>query len=479
MLMDKFINKNFLLNTDSAKKLYHEYAADIPIIDYHCHIDPKEIYEDRVYPNITQLWLGTGNSYFGDHYKWRLMRSFGIDEEYITGSKPDEERFVKWAECLGKAIGNPLYHWSHMELKKYFGFDGILNGDNAREVYSLCNEKMKASDFSVRGLIEQSNVKLICTTDDPADSLIWHQKLAKDVGFGTKVLPAMRPDKAKNIQDKNYLAYLKTLGKAAGIEIRTFMDLKNAILKRMDFFETLGCKVSDHALTYIVYKPAPEEEIEKIFAERLKGIIPDETRCEKFYTAFMLFVSREYARREWVMQIHFGCRRNNNTRMYIKMGADTGFDCIASGDSVGKITDFLDHLNETGELPKTILYSLNPNDDSIIDSVIGCYQDASVCGKLQHGSAWWFNDHYEGMRNQMKSLASQGALASFVGMLTDSRSFLSYTRHEYFRRILCGLFGEWIEAGMYPKDWDTLGKIVKNICYNNAVTYFNFPLDRI
>ena len=239
--------------------------------------------------------------------------------------------------------------------------------------------------------------------------------------------------------------------------------------------------LKDNYLTVLIFggSRGAEEEIEKIFAERLKGIIPDETRCEKFYTAFMLFVSREYARREWVMQIHFGCRRNNNTRMYIKMGADTGFDCIASGDSVGKITDFLDDLNETGELPKTILYSLNPNDDSIIDSVIGCYQDASVCGKLQHGSAWWFNDHYEGMRNQMKSLASQGALASFVGMLTDSRSFLSYTRHEYFRRILCGLFGEWIEAGMYPKDWDTLGEIVKNICYNDAVTYFNFPLDRI
>lgn len=477
--MGKFMDENFLLNTKTAQKLYHEFAADIPIIDYHCHINPKEIYEDKSYTNITQLWLGIGGSHFGDHYKWRLMRSFGIDEEYITGTKPDEERFAKWVECLGRAIGNPLYHWSHMELKKYFGFEGSLNADNAGEVYAMCSQKLKSPDMSVRGIIRKSNVKLICTTDDPADSLIWHRKLEEDPSFETKVLPAMRPDKAKNIEDADYPDYLEKLGEVAGITIRTFADLKNALLKRMDFFEKQGCRVSDHALNYIMYAPASEKEIEEIFEKRISGRIPDEEERRKFCTAFMVFVGGEYARRNWIMQLHFGCKRNNNTYAYKKMGADTGYDCIGTTAPASEMADFLDTLNRTGELPKTILYSLNPNDDPIIDSVIGCFQDSSAFGKIQHGSAWWFNDHFDGMRKQMKSLASQGALAAFVGMLTDSRSFLSYTRHEYFRRILCGLLGEWVENGMYPEDWKTLEKIVKNISYNNAVDYFEFPLKKI
>lgn len=472
------MDEDFLLNTEASRKLYHEYAEDAPILDYHCHINPQEIYEDKAYPNISQLWLGVGGAYFGDHYKWRLMRSMGVEEKYITGTEPDEERFVKWAESLSKGIGNPLYHWSHLELRKYFDFKGTLNGKNAREVYKMCNEKLKDSSMSVRGLIEQSNVKLICTTDDPADSLIWHQKLAEDSSFKTKVLPAMRPDKAKNIESPDYIEYLDSLGKSAGIQISCFEDLKKAMRKRMDFFGALGCTVSDHALEYVMYAPAEDEKIEKIFAERLAGKIPDEKSCQEFYTAFMLFAGREYAKRGWVMQLHFGCKRNNNEMNYQKMGPDTGFDCIGTTAPAAEMADFLNALNVTDELPKTILYSLNPNDDAMIESVMGCFQGSAACGKIQHGSAWWFNDHFDGMMKQMKSLGNLGALASFVGMLTDSRSFLSYTRHEYFRRILCRLIGEWVEDGMYPDDWETLGEIVKGICYNNAVDYFGFPLEK-
>jgi len=477
--MKPFMDQDFLLNTEAAKKLYFDFAADLPIIDYHCHIDPQEICEDKQYPNLAQLWLGVGGSNFGDHYKWRFMRSCGVDESLITGTAPDRERFRQWAACLSKAIGNPLYHWSHMELKKYFGYDMPLTAKNADEVYDLCEEKLRSPNLSVRGIIRQSNVKLICTTDDPADSLIWHQKLAADSSFDTKVLPAMRPDKAKAIESPEYPAYLKKLGAAAGLEIRTFADLKAAMERRMAFFESAGCRVSDHALEYVMYAPASEAEIEAIFARRLAGVLPTEEERQKFYTAFMLFVGREYHRMGWVMQLHFGCKRNNNTLRFNQMGPDTGYDCIGTSAPAAQMVDFLNALNETDELPKTILYSLNPNDNAAIDSVIGCFQDSSAVAKLQHGSAWWFNDHLQGMTEQLTSLANLGMLAGFVGMLTDSRSFLSYTRHDYFRRILCRLLGGWVEDGLYPADWDTLGEIVKGIGYNNAVRYFGFPLELV
>lgn len=474
--MKKFMDRDFLLNTDTAKKLYHEYAEKLPIIDYHCHISPREIYEDKVYPNITQLWLGVGGSNFGDHYKWRFMRSCGVEEKYISGNAPDEERFAKWAGCLSKAAGNPLYHWSHMELQKYFGIHEPLTERNADEVYATCNEKLQKKDLSVRGIIKQSNVKLICTTDDPIDSLEWHQKLAEDEGFETTVLPAMRPDKAMAIETKGYLSYLETLGHVAGRKIRSFADLKAAMRTRMDYFELLGCCVSDHGLDYVVFEPAEEEEIETIFARRMQGFLPTEKEKRKVVTAFMLFVGREYAHRNWVMQLHFGCKRNNNSLRFSTMGADTGFDCIGNQTPIAELVDFLNALNTTNELPKTILYSLNPNDNAAIGTVLGCFQDSTAVAKIQQGSAWWFNDHFKGMMDQLTSLANLGMLAGFVGMLTDSRSFLSYTRHDYFRRILCRLLGQWVEEGMYPADWDALSGIVTGICYSNAVNYFSFPI---
>lgn len=472
--MKAFMDSEFLLDTVAARQLYHDFAENAPIIDYHCHINPREIYEDKQYSNIAQLWLGVGGSHFGDHYKWRLMRSFGVPENEITGTAPDEVRFQRWAECLGKAIGNPLYHWSHLELKKYFGFDGYLNGENAKMVYSMCNEKLKDSSMRVRGIIRQSNVRVICTTDDPADSLQWHQKISADKDFKTKVLPTWRPDKAKNLESETYMEYLKELGKAADVEINSFSSLKLALCRRLDYFEANGCCVSDHALEYVTYVPATESEINAIFEKRLVGKNLLEEDRKKFYTAFMLFLGGEYSRRGWVMQLHVGCKRDNNKSTFNKMGADTGFDCIGNSVPVAELVDFLNALAEQGKLPKTILYSLNPNDNAAIGTVLGCFQDETAYGKIQQGSAWWFNDNIKGMTDQMTSLANLGALSGFVGMLTDSRSFLSYTRHDYFRRVLCRLLGGWVEDGMYPPDWYTLGEIVQGICYNNAVEYFAF-----
>ena len=472
--MKQFLDADFLLDTEAAKRLFHEYAADMPIIDYHCHISPQDIYEDRRYENLTQLWLGVGGSHFGDHYKWRLMRACGVPEDEITGVAPDELRFQRWAECLSRAPGNPLYHWSHMELKKYFGFEGALNGRNAQEVYALCNEKLRDPSMSVRGIIEQSNVKVICTTDDPADSLEWHRLLAADGSFETKVLPAWRPDKARSIEASDYPAYLARLGTAADVEIDSFESLKQALIRRLDWFETCGCRVSDHGLDYVTCAPAGEREIETIFARRLAGVLPTEEERQKFYTALLTFLGGEYARRGWVMQLHFGAKRNNNSLAFAAMGADTGYDCIGPASPMGQLTDFLDLLERNGSLPKTILYSLNPNDNATIDSIIGCFQDASARGKLQHGAAWWFNDHFQGMTEQLTSLANQGVLGNFVGMLTDSRSFLSYTRHEYFRRILCRLLGRWVEDGLYPADWEQLETIVKDVSCRNAEAYFGF-----
>ena len=337
---------------------------------------------------------------------------------------------------------------------------------------------MQSGGLSVRRIIKDSNVKLICTTDDPADSLEWHRKLAEDKTFETQVLPAMRPDKAMAIHTEGYLSYLDQLSKAADMEIRSFADLKTAMRKRMDFFASLGCRVSDHGLDYVAYEPATEAEIEEIFAGRLAGKMPTRQETRKFTTAFMLFVGQEYAERNWVMQLHFGCRRNNNTVQFTQMGPDTGYDCIGDQAPMSELVGFLDRLNSSGALPKTILYSLNPNDNAAIGTILGCFQDSGAVSKLQQGSGWWFNDHFQGITEQMISLANLGMLSGFVGMLTDSRSFLSYTRHDYFRRILCRLLGRWVEEGLYPADWDTLGRIVKGIGYNNAVDYFGFSLEK-
>lgn len=466
--MKSFLDENFLLSSDTAKTLYHEYASNLPIIDYHCHINPKEIAQDRHFENITQVWLG------GDHYKWRLMRANGIEEYYITGAAPDREKFEKWAETLSKCIGNPLYHWSHLELQRYFGFHGALSKKTADEVWELCNLKLADPSMSARSLIKLSNVTHICTTDDPIDSLEWHAMIEKDKSFDVTVLPTWRPDKAMNLEKEDYLDYLAKLSDVSGIATDSFKDLQAALRNRLEHFCQHGCKISDHGLDYIMYVPATEQEVEVIFQKRRSNIKLSNLEVLQFKTAFMVEMGKAYHQIDWVMQLHFGCKRNNNSMAFQKLGPDTGFDCINNYTPSDQLADYLNALSTENSLPKTIIYSLNPIDNSAIDTIIGCFQDSSAVGKIQHGSAWWFNDHKTGMIEQLTSLANIGCLAGFVGMLTDSRSFLSYPRHEYFRRILCNLIGSWVENGEYPKDYELLQDIVEGISYYNAKSYFNF-----
>lgn len=468
--MKQFMDKDFLLSTEMSQTLYHQFAENMPILDYHCHINPQEIYEDRKFENITQVWLG------GDHYKWRQMRSNGVDEKYITGDGSDREKFQAWAETMPKLIGNPLYHWSHLELRRYFGYEGYLNGDTAEEVWNLCNAKLQEDSMTVRNIIKQSGVTLICTTDDPVDSLEWHKKIAEDPTFDVQVLPAWRPDKAMNVEKPTYGEYIAQLSKVSGIEIKDFTSLKEALKNRMAFFASMGCCVSDHALEYVMYAPASDAEVDAILQKGLRGETISKEEELKYKTAYMLFVAREYVKLGWVMQIHYGCKRDNNAYMFEQLGPDTGYDCINNYAPSSEMADFLNALNQSDELPKTIIYSLNPNDNQAIGTILGCFQDSTAVAKIQQGSAWWFNDHKTGMQDQMISLANLGNLSGFVGMLTDSRSFLSYTRHDYFRRILCNLIGNWVENGEFPADYETLGEIVKGICYNNAVNYFGFDL---
>ena len=468
--MKAFMDKDFLLTTETAQKLYHEYAEVMPIVDYHCHINPQEIYEDRKFENITQVWLGA------DHYKWRQMRSNGVDEKYITGDASDREKFQKWAETLEMAIGNPLYHWSHLELQRYFGYDGVLNGETAELVWQICNEKLAQDDMSARNLIKRSNVTLLCTTDDPVDSLEWHKKLAEDNSFDVQVLPAWRPDKAMYLEKPDWTEYLAKLSAVSGVKIKSFATLVEALQNRIEFFASMGCSVSDHGMAYVMYAPASEAEVEDIFAKRFADESLTEAEEAKFKTAFMVAMGKEYHKRNWVMQLHYGVKRDNSQRVFRAVGADTGVDCISNYTPSAQLADFLNALDITDELPKTIVYSLNPIDNAAIGTIIGCFQNSSAIGKIQQGSAWWFNDHKPGMQEQMTSLASLGLLGNFIGMLTDSRSFLSYTRHEYFRRIMCELIGGWVENGEYPADYKTLEKIIKGISYNNAIRYFGFDL---
>ncbi|MDI9218083.1 MULTISPECIES: glucuronate isomerase [Clostridium] len=469
--MDQFMNEDFLLNSDVAKKLYHNYIEDMPIVDYHCHLDSKEIAEDKRFQNITELWLG------GDHYKWRLMRANGVEEKYITGNASDREKFQKWAETLEKAIGNPLYHWSHLELKRYFDYDGCLNKETAEEVWTLCNKKLQESSMSVKSIIKNSNVRIICTTDDPIDSLIWHKRILEDEGFGVQVIPAWRPDKAMDIEKDDYLDYIDKLSNVTKIAIKSFDDLKVALKKQMEYFNSMGCKTSDHGLSYVMFKKVDYKTAENIFQRRLSGEKISKEEQHQFKTAFLLFSGKEYHKLNWVMQLHFGVRRDNNEISYKNLGPNTGFDCIDNVFPADELIKFLDALNCVNELPKTILYSLNPNDNAIIDSLAGCFQEEGIKSKVQHGAAWWFNDHKIGIEQQMISLANFGLLANFVGMLTDSRSFLSYTRHEYFRRILCNLLGDWVVKGEYPNDINRIANIAKDISYRNAIEYFNFKLE--
>ncbi len=462
--MTRFLDKDFLLNTETARKLYFGVVADLPIIDYHCHVSPREIYEDKRFENITEIWLG------GDHYKWRLMRSHGIDEYYITGDAPAKEKFFKFAEMLPSAIGNPMYHWCHLELKNYFGYEGTLSGKTAEEVWTLCNEKLK--NMSARSIITDSNVVFIGTTDDPIDSLEYHRLLAQDKSFKTVVAPSFRPDKALNIDKAGWKEYIARLSEVSGVDIKDLPSLKEALRLRILFFAENGCRASDHGLDKMVYAKAQESEINALITRGLSGESITSDEAEPLKTELLVFCAKQYVKLGWVMQLHYNCMRNPNSRMLEKLGADTGFDCIGPDNGSRKLAPLLDRLYSEDSLPKTIIYSLDASDNSFIDTLIGAFQGTECRGKIQHGSAWWFNDNKTGMRDQLISLANLSLLGNFVGMLTDSRSFLSYTRHEYFRRILCALIGEWVENGEYPNDESTLAEIVGGICYSNAKNYF-------
>ena len=466
--MDGFLNRNFLLDTPAARRLYHEYAENMPIVDYHCHINPQEIWEDRRFENITQLWLG------GDHYKWRLMRANGIDEHFITGDASDREKFQKFAESLPRAIGNPMVHWCHLELKNYFGYEGFLTGETAQQVWDLCCDRL-ANDpaMSARGLIRGSNVAMIGTTDDPCSDLIWHEKLAADESFPVQVLPSFRPDPALNIHKAGFAQYISKLSETTGRKLETVTDVCDALSERIAFFDAHGCRAADHGLDYLVYRPVDTGTATAALQKALDGQPLTAEEIEGYQTVLLLHCAREYAKRGWVMQLHFSCMRNPNSRMMAALGPDTGFDCIAVTDNCAAAHRLMDTLYQEGMLPKTVLYSLNPADNAWIDSLTGAFQGTEAAGKVQHGSAWWFNDHKAGMTEQMVSLANMGILGNFIGMLTDSRSLLSYARHEYFRRILCSLLGSWMENGEYPADFALVGGLVQDICYNNAKRYFN------
>ena len=464
--MISFINDDFLLNNPTARALYHDVAKHQPIIDYHCHLNPQDIYEDVQFENITQVWLG------GDHYKWRILRSNGIDERYITGDASDFEKFLKFAQTLPRCIGNPMYHWCHLELKKYFGYEGVLNGDTAEKLWTLCNDELQKPEFSARNLILRSNVEMIGTTDDPCSDLKWHKLLAKS-DFAVKVLPSFRPDPALNCHKLGFADYIQTLGKAAGIDIQSAKDVAKALTQRVEYFDSCGCRASDHGLDYVMYRVGTDEEIEAVFQKAMRGEALSVAETEMYQTYILLHCGREYARHGWAMQLHFSCFRNPNSRMFASLGADCGFDCIAVTDSSAALHRLMDAWDSKGELPKTIVYSLNPADDQWLDTLLGAYQGTEVPGKIQHGSAWWFNDNRTGMVNQLTSLANLSILGNFIGMLTDSRSFLSYARHEYFRRILCNLLGTWAESGEYPANLKMLSTLVEDICYRNAKRYFN------
>ena len=475
--MKPFMDKDFLLETETAKHLFHDYAENMPLVDYHCHIPPREIYENRRFNDLVEVWLGGENpdgTYFGDHYKWRVMRSNGVEEDYITGHKPAEERLAKFAEALELAIGNPMYHWCNLELHKFFGYEGYLSSATVEEVWQLTKDKLQHDpNLTVRGLIEQSNVAFIGTTDDPIDSLEWHEKIAADPTIKFKVCPSYRPDKAININKPGFAEYIGKLAASVGKEALTSVaDVCAALTERLEFFKKLGCRASDHGLDYIPFVPCTEAEADAAFRKVMAGGEVTLAEAEAYQTYVLLHLGREYHRLNIAMQLHYSCLRNNNERMYRKLGPDTGFDMIAQNTCGGAIAQLLSALDMDGQCPKTILYSLNPADNEQLGTLIGCFQGSEIPGKIQHGSAWWFNDTKSGMEDQMKSLANLGLLGNFVGMLTDSRSFLSYARHDYFRRILCNLIGNWVENGEYPNDEAALKKIVEGVCYNNAARYF-------
>jgi glucuronate isomerase len=464
--MKKFMDENFLLSNDTAVKLFHDYAKDMPIIDYHCHLSPKEIFENKTFNNITEVWL------YGDHYKWRAMRSNGVDEKYVTGDASDYDKFMAWARTMPMAIGNPLYHWTHLELQRFFGIYDVLNEKTAPAIWEKVNVLLNSKGFGARDLIKKSNVKVVCTTDDPTDSLEYHLKLKEDKDFEVKVLPAFRPDKGIEINRATFRPWIEKLGQVSNISINNYSEFLKALESRVRFFHSVGCRVSDHALDSVVYAEASKEEIADIFEKALKGEKVSIEEEKKYKTYTLRFVGKLYHELGWTMQLHIAALRNNNTRMFEKLGPDTGFDAVNDEAISYALSRFLDSLEKENSLPKTILYTLNPKDNYVLGTLLGNFQGDGIPGKIQFGSAWWFNDSIAGMVEQMKTLANLGLLSRFVGMLTDSRSFLSYPRHEYFRRIVCNLIGEWAENGEIPDDMELLGSIVQGISYNNADRYF-------
>ena len=464
--MKQFMDKDFLLSTETAKKLFFDDADKMPIFDWHCHLSPKEIYENKQPEDIAQLWLG------GDHYKWRAMRSFGINEKYITGDSSNHEKFKAWAKVMPYCIGNPLYHWTHLELQRYFDIYEPLSEATADEIWEKANAKIAAGGFTPRELIVNSNVTHLCTTDDAADTLEYHKLIQADESFKCKVVPAFRPDKALNIEQATFLPWLADLEKVSGEKIDSYSALTETLKKRIEFFAEMGCRASDHAFVYVPYNRATPDELEAIFKKALNKEELTLEELDKYRTELFRFFAGEYAQRGWGMEVHIGAMRNNNSIMFDKLGPDTGYDSICDREIAENLSKMLNSLEAEGRLPRTILFTLNPKDNYTLGTMLGNFQSDEAASKIQFGSAWWFNDNIDGMREQMKALGNLGVLGKFVGMVTDSRSFLSYPRHEYFRRILCGLVGEWVENGLYPYT-EELDDIIKGISYNNAMEYFS------
>ncbi|MHB0946464.1 MAG: glucuronate isomerase [Sedimentisphaerales bacterium] len=464
--MKPFMTEDFLLQTETARKLYHEYAARMPIFDYHCHLPPAQIAGDKRFENLTQIWL------YGDHYKWRAMRTNGIDERYITGNASDWEKFQKWAQTVPYTLRNPLYHWTHLELQRYFGISKFLAPDTAKDIYDKCGEMLRTPEFSVRGLMRKMNVKIVCTTDDPVDSLEHHKKIKSD-GFEIKVLPTFRPDKGMAIENVAvFNQWVDALEKSSGINVKNYKTYIDAIRSRHNFFHSAGCRISDHGLETAYAEDYTESEITVIFDKLRSGKQATNEETLKFKSAMMLELALMDYEKGWTQQLHFGALRNNNTRLMKTLGADTGFDSIGDFEIARQLAKFLDRLDTDNKLPKTILYNLNPRDNELMATMCGNFQDGSVPGKMQFGSGWWFLDQKDGMEKQINALSNLGLLSRFIGMLTDSRSFLSYPRHEYFRRILCNLLGKDVENDQLPSDIKLLGTMVENICFNNAQNYF-------
>lgn len=469
MLVTKtFLDEDFLLQTDSARTLYHEFAKQMPIIDYHNHLPPDQIVADKTFENLTQIWL------YGDHYKWRAMRTNGINENYCTGAATDYEKFEKWAETVPYTLRNPLYHWTHLELQRYFDVHEVLNPKSARRIYDECSEKLRTPDYSVRNLLRKMNVEVVCTTDDPLDTLEYHQQLAKEGTFEIQMRPAFRPDKFILIGNTNFATYLQKLGAIVGFEIKRYDDLTKALRTRADFFASLGCKLSDHGLEQIYATDFTPEAADSILQKALAGQSLSQEDILVYQSAILHFLGTMYHELGWTQQFHLGALRNNNARALRLLGPDTGWDSIGDWSQAVALSKFLGRLDEYDQLAKTIIYNLNPADNEIIATMIGNFNDGSIAGKVQFGSGWWFLDQKDGMEKQITALSNMGLLSRFVGMLTDSRSFLSFPRHEYFRRILCNMLGNDIENGEIPSDMEWVGQVVQNICYNNAKQYFGF-----